>query len=345
MTDDAELGPRLDRITGSGVPGQALAFFGRWWQLETWLREMVYVELRAMYGPGWTKHLQGQAPRRAAGDEVNSYMASADAGELLAYTDVSALFELIEAQWRLFDRLLPDRTRWLGTSDELRGLRHRNAHCRRPHRDDLARIEQALRDLEPGARRFYISYLNDRPLQRSSQDPLARAWIDGDHPTASRLLEHARNQYGVEFRLGYSVRPWASWPDPDHVSASAGVLWHASWILSGPEVLPMELWREVQRRSEVTSPLVHLLMEFGHVTATFSALEPPDIVADAIGRVFDLILTNGHPRRLHDLEDIDQYMPRWRAGTERLPRQVQIDTPLTLVDPFHPEAFSIFAAG
>jgi hypothetical protein len=80
--------PNLPRILSSGVPPQALAFYGRWWQLETWLREMVYVELRSRYGLRWTDYLQGRVPKRAASDEDNAYMASADAGELITYADV-----------------------------------------------------------------------------------------------------------------------------------------------------------------------------------------------------------------------------------------------------------------
>jgi hypothetical protein len=51
-TDNFGRGPTADRpaseeILGSRVAPDALAFYGRWWQLETWLWELVYVELRA----------------------------------------------------------------------------------------------------------------------------------------------------------------------------------------------------------------------------------------------------------------------------------------------------------
>jgi hypothetical protein len=100
-------------------------------------------------------------------------MASADAGELITYADLSDLFGLIEDRWELFERLLPPLRRWQGRSDELQELRNRNAHCRRPHQDDLARLEQNLRDLEDGAWRFYASYLETRTPYKS-RDPVAR---------------------------------------------------------------------------------------------------------------------------------------------------------------------------
>lgn len=134
---------------------------------------MVYVELRARYGPQWREALTGRAPARAAIDARNAYMASADADDVLAYSHVSDLFSLIEDQWDLFEHYVLPRNRWVGRTDELRELRNRNAHCRRPHRDDVARLEQTLRDLEPGAIKFYRSYVDTH--HPPAQDPVARA--------------------------------------------------------------------------------------------------------------------------------------------------------------------------
>lgn len=324
----------LERLVSIGVPSDALVFYGRWLQLETWLRELVYVELRAKYGSAWTTHLKGTAPRRAAGDTKNAYMASADAGELLAYADVSHLFELIEDQWELFEPLLPQKRRWQGSTDELRDLRNRNAHCRRPHRDDVARIEQFLRDLERGAQLFYVSYLDTRPLGRS-RDPVSRAWVHGRHATADRLLEHAKRQYDVRFRLGYSVRPWAAWPKEDRVTGSPGALWHAKWTLGPNEVRIADLWADMPASAERL--LVHLLLDASSVTATFAAVDPADDIADSIGDLFDAILTTSRSRNF-------VFDAHWRAGADELPRRAQIDTPLTDIDPPNSRGISIFNA-
>ncbi|MBS1870242.1 MAG: hypothetical protein JSS99_11320 [Actinobacteria bacterium] len=333
--------PHLDRMLASGVPPEALSFFGRWWQLETWLREVIYVELRAKYGCAWSEHLSGKTPKRAAGDATNAYMASADAGELLAYADVADLFGLIEAQWDLFAPLLPPLRRWQGTTDVLRELRNRNAHCRRPHKDDLARIEQVLRDLEDGAWRFYASYLETRPIH-DSNDPLAKSWVRGKHPTASRLLKHADRQYDVRIRLSYSVRPWAAAPKRERISGTEGVLWHAMWLVGGRDLNVVDLWNEIDRDPVVRDGVIHVLVGPGQVTATFAAVDDPSAIADAIGLIFDDILTESHDSGAGDPE---QWVERWTHGAEKLPRRVQVATPLTLVDPYNPHAFSIFAAG
>src|SRR5215207_6859981 len=155
----------LDRLIDSGFSRETLALYGRWWQLETWLRELVYTEVRAERGSGWEAALGQQTATRAERDELNRYMASADRGDLLAFLDVGLLFKIIDDRWELFKPCLPPRVRWLGMADELQAVRHRIAHVRRPHRDDLARVEQALRDLDDGARVFHAAYAASRKVE------------------------------------------------------------------------------------------------------------------------------------------------------------------------------------
>jgi hypothetical protein len=325
------------------APAEAVAFYQRWWQFERWLREVAYVELRAKFGPAWTEKLAGNAPARRDGDRANSYMASADADDLLAYADVSQLFALVEAHCDLFGPFLPPTRRWQGMTDMLGDLRNRNAHCRRPHDDDLSRLEQTLRDLEAGAREFYRSYASTQSVEADSTDPLAKAWVAGEHDTAQRLLRHAEQNYDTRFALRYSVRPWAAIAE-GALSGCEGVLWHADWIVTGPELRPVRLWNEIANVRSVERPLIHLILDSSHVSATFSALEEPTVVADAIGRIFDAILVTSDPYRTVDIENLEASRAQWRRGTERLPTRVQIDTPLTLTDFFDEFDFSIFGA-
>ena len=317
------------------------ATYGRWWQLETFLREVVYVELRARWGEAWTDHLTKKAPTRSAKDIVNAYMASADAGELLAYADVSDLFRLIEDQWNLFANVLLPKERWAGTAHLLRDVRNRNAHCRRPHRDDPTRLQQTLRDLDAGARTFYSSYLHASPPSNTSADPVVRAWVDGEHPTARRLLKHAENQYEVRFQLRYSVRPWASRPAADSITGTPGVLWHAEWYTSSREVPVVKLWDRISVRGD-DDRLVHLLHDGWTIVATFPAIDAPEAIADAIGRIFDDVLTTSRGRP-SAMESTEHELDRWKVGSDRLPGRVQIPwTPLSLMDYELP--FSLFGA-
>lgn len=53
----AEAPPNVQRAIEAawenGMPPVASASYSRWWQLETWLRSLVYVELRAERGAAW----------------------------------------------------------------------------------------------------------------------------------------------------------------------------------------------------------------------------------------------------------------------------------------------------
>jgi hypothetical protein len=336
---------RLESILGTPAPVDALAFYGRWFQFETWLREVAYVELRAKYGRTWVEHLAGTAPRRARRDTRNSYMASADADDLLAYADVSDLFNLIESQWPLFEDFLLPLDRWIGRTDELRELRNRNAHCRRPHSDDVARIEQTLRDLESGASRFYCSYLDTYDPDLPTNDPLVRAWVKGSHPVAGRLLRHAERQYDVRFRLRASVRPRAErLLATGPLSGQEGVLWHAQWILGDWEISPRALWRDVHDRAGVQELVVHLLFDIATVTATFSAVDAPEDIADAIGALFDGVLREGARRRGTSLDEAIHMEGVRLAEVANLPARVQANSALTIFDPLRLENPPIFGA-
>ena len=90
---------RLIRATDNGFPIEVLAVIARWWQLETYLRLLVYIQLRALLGPDWESPLQ-LAP--AGSDEDASemtYMASADDSYPLAHVDTARLIQLIDEYW------------------------------------------------------------------------------------------------------------------------------------------------------------------------------------------------------------------------------------------------------
>lgn len=180
----------LDAAVARGVPHASVAFFARWWQLETWLRELVYLELRAAHGREWESAIRARAIELAGRDAVNAYMGSPDNENLLAYLDVGSLLALIDTDehWRFWQHAMPRRVVWRGIANQLLDLRNRNAHCRRPHRDDLARIEQTLRDLEFGARRSLSAYNRQSRVADDLDDPVAAAWVRGDHSAARRLI-------------------------------------------------------------------------------------------------------------------------------------------------------------
>jgi hypothetical protein len=84
------------------VPPLATALYNRWWQLETWLRSLVYVELKAAFGPAWFKQMLSISGERVIAETDIRYMATADSSSRLAYTDFGPLTEVISTKWDLF---------------------------------------------------------------------------------------------------------------------------------------------------------------------------------------------------------------------------------------------------
>lgn len=324
----------LDGLAEEGVPDAALRFFARWWRLENYLRDLVYTELRAHDGLDYEDGVNPQARYRAEQDRVNEYIASADANEVLAYLDAGQLLDLISARWELFDKTLLPRRRWDSRLEELRSLRNRVSHCRRPHSTDLPRLDMLFQDLELGAQRFFSSY-NDSNCDFSPKDPFARAWIGRRHSRAD-LIEHARSQYWTRMRVGLSRRPWADETDGRSVDGEPGYLWRVDWALDSRRISPRRLWESLEASPQTRDQIVHLLFENPYrVSATFASIDDPDLNADAVGRLFEAICEEGEWFKASDLEAAMEWS-EWRTEGSDLPRKVQVDTTLTAHDPWNP---------
>lgn len=273
-----------------GMPSDSVALYGRWWQLEAWLRELVYVELRALYGVEWDKVVKASSGRQTA-DAVYTHMLSADSENPLAFLDYSQIIQLIDDHWAQFEYALITRTAWDGRQEELKRIRHRIGHMRKPHPDDVGRLEQTLRDLERGTFVALASY-NDgsMPDPKVHHDLVTLGWIAGEHEDAQRLIEHARTRYDTKFRLRSARRPWAEWPtDSRH---APGLLWKAEFFLGERAVDAGGLWFDTSM-NRLRPLLVHLLCDDPHhVAFTFSGSDDPTKVADAIGEAFDAVLMN-----------------------------------------------------
>jgi Swt1-like HEPN len=335
----------LARSWQTGVPVQASALHARWWQLETWLRSLAYVELRARFGASWLGQIPEKAARHARQEAQLAYMPSPDAELLLSYLDVFDLFDLLERQWDLFSHALIDKTVWQGRVRELRQIRHRIAHCRRPHPDDLRRVEQTLRDLEPGGLRAAVSF-NDREVPaRDLDDPVVEGWLREAHPDARRLVAHAESSYDISFRLGFSRRPWAgSYREDQAISGREGYLWHAIFILHSDGIEPENLWNDHYLTKPATRDrLVLLCMDTPHVVnASFATVDDPKAISDAIGDCFDAVINAS--RMSWEPGSLADGLDRWRERAAQLDPRVQTSTSWALADePGTP--VSLFQAG
>ena len=120
----------LEATVGHWLPPESLALYARWWQLETWLRQLAYVELRARDGRQWDQAVRAASGRQSQ-DAQFRHMTSTDTENPLAYLDYSQLQDLIERNWAQFAPALIRQPSWAARQEELARIRHRIGHVRR----------------------------------------------------------------------------------------------------------------------------------------------------------------------------------------------------------------------
>jgi len=319
----------------SGISSDAIAAFVRWWQIETWLRMLVHLELSAKYGRHWPAALGRKFHTTAQRNAANAYMLSPDDDDLLSYGDVAELFKIIEDDqyWPLFEKSLVPKVRWIGCADELRAIRNRIAHCRRPHLDDLDRLEQVLRNLEPGAKTTLQYY--DQTIDPPLSDVIAQEWL-GEEPPWAHIRNHARGRYHTNFAMWHSKRPWAE--VTGSLTGTPGVLIHAQWSIQDGFVYPDIVWSDLKDQGFDPALIIHYVQDVdSRVKLVFSAVDDPNTVAHAIENAFQAIIGN-----IERFDDNDNYMG-WSSNADLLDPRCHIDDVVAHSDRL--QLFSVFNAG
>jgi hypothetical protein len=217
---------------------------------------------------------------------------------------------------------------WLGRTIELRSIRNRIGHCRRPHSDDLARLEQTLRDLDSGAFRAVAAFNRQYEPVENLDDPIVEAWIRNQHAAAKRLVGHAEQQYQVWFALRFSRRPWAEpLTTTSQVTGKIGYLWHATWFVRSGFVDLRKFWED--RYLKRHRDLIVFVCASGpnSIEVSFSAVDNPELVADAIGSCFDSLLY--YQNRGTTPEGLWE---TWAKQYSDLDPRVQVDSVWPIVD-------------
>jgi hypothetical protein len=169
------------------VPPSAVRLFRMSWQLEAWLRQIVYVELRAA-DSNWELRIANlsKADRFKERDKSLHHMATPHQSKLL-YLTLNDLWELIRDNdnWELFEHYFPPKDNVIARINEIMAIRNRVAHSREPHTNDIARMELFLHDLEPGLRKFCIRYNAAADLARRDgvAEKLEEEWQRISHST------------------------------------------------------------------------------------------------------------------------------------------------------------------
>ena len=288
-----ELGEKdIERIVtaiAGGVSKRSLAIMARWWQLETYLRTLVYIQLQGLFGPSMGSEFQKEKKRLELANE-HSYMASADDGYLPSQFDVGALLKLIDKYWDQcqFGIGLPKAV-WSGRIDELIPVRHRLAHCRRPHVDDADRIDQLLRDLEPAANRVFRAYTDWSDVDPGLVDPVVDDWVRLQH-NVSHLVEHGRERKGIDFSLRAVELPGATCSGLA-VTGSPGWFWvmHAYVREGGLYIDDYLRDTSVQKLMPMVTHIVQ--PSRSEIAVTIAAVGDPHVTSNLIGGLLEAVFS------------------------------------------------------
>ena len=212
------------------VSREQVRLFVRLHQLETWIREMVYMEMKCNFADAWWAKCEGALrragrnrfpARKAMGkDKQHSHMATPE-NDPLWFTTLDATLAILFDRylWSLFTPCLTTKTLVQAKFDELKPVRNRTAHARAIHPDDLRRVENILSDLDSGFWKFCTSYNHVRPFIANRQsDPVFRHFADrmggGYVEVRSGVWAEVANRVGMvmDMGLGYSIRPFSAGP-------------------------------------------------------------------------------------------------------------------------------------
>lgn len=223
-------------------PDQSLQLYRLLWQLEGWLRQMVYVELRAR-DVAWETEIQKVTnkwpPHSLASDKRFTHMATAHQSAI-SYLSTGEVLKVVGNNWDLFASYLPPRDIFDARVKEVEQIRHRVAHFRSPHESDIERLSLFLRDIDKGLWRFCTSYSGDGSLLPPGvSDPVSEHFV-ATHSSRGivemRAIHTGTHHATIDahepvlgFYLTYSMRPWASFPSGG-LAGAPGVVYHARFV-------------------------------------------------------------------------------------------------------------------
>ncbi|MDO9140369.1 MAG: Swt1 family HEPN domain-containing protein [Methylobacter sp.] len=171
----------------SEVNEQSLVVYARLWQLENWLREMLYVELKSKKGRNWIK--VDDTKKTYDADKKLHHMPTPDCSPV-SFLTFSELTSLIKKNWALFSIYLPPLNQWEAKLEEIVQIRNRIAHYRKGHSDDLDRLLQLMRDIDGGLWEFCTSYNDLITILPQDKDPVTKKYLELDPFAYKQISEN-----------------------------------------------------------------------------------------------------------------------------------------------------------
>jgi hypothetical protein len=288
------------------------------WQLENWLRQMVYVELKSELGQGWTKAIKAQGVERSR--DADLYMSHMPGPErqLLAFSSLGVLAGIIESRWDLFESYLPPKEIWQAKLKEVAQVRHRIAHFRYGNSSDARRVANFLQDIDQGVLRFCASYNDTKPVLPPDRDPIAldtanrAGGIPYVHTEENKwvMLDSPRIHDRLSAHVEVNIRPWVGPISPPYCG-KAGVVY--SLEFTGFKAhFEYELILAGTARYE--ADLLHVLLSpsMNSLRFTLPAVLGEQRLIDLVGGLFKVVLQNTMGgREYDDAEQLQRLANEW----------------------------------
>jgi hypothetical protein len=176
----------------------------------------------------------------------------------------------------------PPKARWKGLLETLLPIRNRIGHCRQGNPRDLGRLEEALRDLTPGARKTFASYSNVEMIDEA-YGILYEHWHRGS-PKRRGLLRHAQRNYNTLLRLRVSRRPWAG-----SAGVRSGELLHVQFR-SGSNAINIRQLADDLDHVEGIEELIHIDVISPRTIEAVLCRGDDGVLDDVINTLFDFVL-------------------------------------------------------
>lgn len=284
------------------LPERALQTYARLWQLETWLRRMVYVELRSYLGDDWKSKVKvenAEFPQKE--DKALVHMPTPEENPL-SYVQLSELCRIVSEYRRLFDPFLPPAAVWEGRMKEIAQVRHRVAHFRQGNERDLDRVVHLLRDLDKGFWKFITSYNDQRHVLPQDGDPVFAHVLQIDLRPFVEVAPREWAQVGFiphDVWFGVSVaatvRPWAKWTEP--VAGQEGIFYDVTIYLCGSQRRHFDYQNWLENTRRLHQHVAHICLEdrANSIRVTIPAILGAQRVIEILDQMIDMARSSARP--------------------------------------------------
>lgn len=294
------------------------------WQLEVWLREMVYVELRAR-DADWQepikKVVQNWPPRSLDSDKRLTHMATRHESAI-SYLTLGELLRIIrdQANWSLFASYFPPRDNFEIRMAEISQIRNRVAHFRDPHHTDVDRVILFLRDLDEGFWRFASSYAREElHIPDGLAEPISE-YFDATHDRR-RIVEmkklgsgwrHANTDRAeplLHFGIYASLRPWFEKRAGADLIGRSGFVYHAFFQAPVGRYLPLNDILELTE--SVHANCMHIRIESHSIEVIVPSILGKDLVVATIEEFLERSMGSVHRGDRFDEERVEKVASEW----------------------------------